>query len=781
MMIVPHRATLGFMRVLVVHPPVSVARDFIDYPYFADLGAVQAAAVLREAGHDVELVDAYALRGAGLTWRADGRAHLGAPVSDVVVRASAKLESASLVVVALTPFHRPPARDDVLGALLAELARSAANVPILLADLYQSGQHYVEANSVLESYPEASAWLKYEAETLLPRIASELAAGHHPHGVIHGEEPTDLDELPLPAWELVDLDAHDGFRASVLRHLGRGSWAFPIDGRTLPLVTSRGCPFRCAHCSSNPGRPLDAPKTQRRLSSTRLRLAMEALVRHGAKRLFVLDELVNVNASHFDAFLDHAQSLDVSFEIPNGMRADYLEPEHFERMRGRVTTVSVSAESGVQRVVTEVVGKQLELGSIVRAAENAHAAGVPLMIHFMIGLPDETAEEVNRTLAFAYDLYTRFGAFPGVQFATPLPGTRLAKGRSLPVVTDWGPLFQTSPSQPGALVSDSDLRAFKWTFDQLLEASRAPNKLIMNVTYVCNNHCTFCAVGTRTQIDGHPTRQREYLDLYRAQGVRMVDFDGGEPTLNPELIPLVCYARSIGYERINVTTNGRLCFYEDFARKLVRSGLTTLLFSVHGPDPKTHAAQVGVAEAFEQTVGGIKNARRHAPPGVELGMNITLTKGNYAKLPELAELALSLGVPWLNIQFLTPFGRATSSVAPNTQAAANVAMKTIDRYRDRMKFQVINLPFCFMPGYEELLTGDLQKLSRHMVFVNNETVNLAAYLAERRTRKPVCESCPRAVFCGGFYELESAPEPPWIVSSEDLMRPARLLATGRQL
>ena len=113
----------------------------------------------------------------------------------------------------------------------------------------------------------------------------------------------------------------------------------------------------------------------------------------------------------------------------------------------------------------------------------------------------------------------------------------------------------------------------------------------MNVTYVCNNHCTFCAVGTRTQIDGHPTRQREYLDrLSRARASTMVDFDGGEPTLNPELIPLVRYARAIGYDRINVTTNGRLCFYEDFAEKLVRSGLTTLLFSVHGPDARTHAA-----------------------------------------------------------------------------------------------------------------------------------------------------------------------------------------------
>jgi MoaA/NifB/PqqE/SkfB family radical SAM enzyme len=767
-------------RVVVVHPPVSVSRDFIDYPYFADLGAVQAAAVLRDAGHDVRLVDAYALPGSGLTWRADGRAHMGASVAETLERCLARLPDADLVVAALTPFHRPPARDDVLGALLAGLARAAPGVPLLLADLYQSGQHYVESDAVLDSYPEASAWLKYEAEVSLLTLVACLPADR-PQGVISGVEVPRLDDLPSPAWDLVDLAAHDAFRARVVAGLGRGPWAFPVDERTLPLITSRGCPFRCAHCSSNPGRVAGAPKTQRRSSAARLHEAISSLAdEHGATRLFVLDELINVNRSHFDSFLDEVVAKNLRFEVPNGMRADYLDPAHFVRMRGRVTTVSVSAESGAQRVVTDVVGKELDLSAIVRAAEGAHAADVPLMVHFMIGLPGETAEEINRTLAFAMDLHARFGVQPAVQFATPLPGTGLARGRALPVVADWGPLFQTRPSQPGALVGEDTLVAFKQTFDQLLEASRGPQKVVMNVTYVCNNHCTFCAVGTRTQIDGHPTRQREYLDLYRREGVRMVDFDGGEPTLNPELIPLVRYARSIGYDRINVTTNGRLCFYEDYARRLVSSGLTTLLFSVHGPDAKTHAGQVGVAEAFEQTVGGIRNAVRFAGAlreRVELGMNITLTKGNYARLPEVAELALHLGLSWLNIQFLTPFGRATSSVAPDTHAAASVAMRTIDAFRDRMKIQIINLPFCFMPGYESFLAGDLQKVERHMVFVNNETVNLAAYLAERRVKKPVCASCPRAVFCGGFYELDSVPEPPWLVSAEDLVRPARALGS----
>ena len=47
------------------------------------------------------------------------------------------------------------------------------------------------------------------------------------------------------------------------------------------------------------------------------------------------------------------------------------------------------------------------------------------MIHYMIGLPGETAEEINETLAFALELWDEFRAWPAVQYATPLPGTEL--------------------------------------------------------------------------------------------------------------------------------------------------------------------------------------------------------------------------------------------------------------------------------------------------------------------------------------------------------------------
>lgn len=770
-------------RIAIVFPPIRVSRDFIDYPYFADLGALQAAAVLREAGFEVDLVDALAMEGATLTSREDdpGYVWLGAPVGSVLARVS---DETDVVLVAYTPFHRPPSRDELLAKLLADLAAHRPDRPLVLADLYQSGQHVVDVPSheILAAYPEVSVLIRYEAEGVLARVLEDLVRRGPPKEpfALVPEEPPRLDDLPLPAWDLVDLPAYFAFHEATIRGLGRPHWAFPIDGKSAPLLTSRGCPYRCVHCSSNPTARKDGelvrPKTQRRYAPEYLDRLLGDLAARGVRRVHLLDELVNVNERHFDAVLDLLEKHDLGFEIPNGVRADYVLPRHVEAMKGRMTTLSVSAESGVQRVVDEVVDKQLDLSAIKAAARLAQQAQLPMLVHFMIGLPGETKRDINGTLAFALDLFEQTGAFPSVQFATPLPGTRLGaearkKGRALPVVSDWGPRFQQVPTIATDAFTEEDLRRFKWTFDERIRASEGPKKVIMNVTYKCNNRCTFCATGTRSQFDGDLDRQRELLVKYRKLGVTLLDFDGGEPTLNPNLVRLVQFARRIGYERVNVTTNARMSSYEAYARELVHSGVTSILTSIHGPDAQTHAQNVGVAEAFDQTVAGVKNFVRLAPPGVELGANITLTKSNHKKLFDVAALVFDLGLRWFNIQFLTPFGRATSSVCPDTGAAAAETKRTIDAFRDRMKIQVINLPFCFMPGYEDFLLGDMLKLERHMLFVNNEEVNLFEYLRERRVKKPVCEACPHEVFCGGFYELEDVPEPTWLIRPEDLVRP----------
>ena len=742
-----------------------ISRDVVDYPYHADLAVVQAASVLRASGREASVIDAMALPSSGLTALGD-RVVLGAPVADLGLG-----EHAGVFVVHYSVFHRPPARDALLGEVLASLRDAHPDAPIVLADLYQSGEHYIKAApaEILKEYPEADVFVQFQAENVLVDLVDRLHADGRPgeQKAIIGTEVEDLDVLPVPAWDLVDLEARDRFMVRMVEGLGRGGWAFPVDGRTLPAITSRGCPYRCAHCSSNPGRPEGAAKKQRRHSEAATTELVDALVGFGATRIDFLDEMVNVVPAHFDNLLKSLAKHDVRYDFPNGMRADWVSAEQLELMAGRIATLSVSAESGVQRVVDRVVDKKLDLSAIEKTVAGASKLGIATLVHFIIGMPGETKEEINQTLEYALHLYTAYGAWPGVQFATPLPGTRLADRAAdaavepLPDVDDYSPLFQHQPVTTSEDFTTEDLRQFKWTFDQRIGAGNEPTKVIMNVTYRCNNRCNFCAVGNRSFKDGRFEDQQKLLLNYRRRGLRLVDFDGGEPTIYDKLIPLVRYAKLIGYERINVTTNGRMCGYEKYAQKLVESGLTTLLFSVHGPNQEIHARNVGVPEAFEQTTQGIRNCVKHKPDHVELGVNITITKTNYNELPDVAQLTWDLGVRWINIQFLTPFGRATTRVNPDTAAAAEVAMRVIDEWKDRMKFQVINLPFCFMPGYQDYILGDLLKIQRHMVFVNNEDVNLYDYLRDRRTYAEECYSCVHKVFCGGFYELDKSPEPPW--------------------
>ncbi len=751
---------------ILVQPPLTISRDVVDYPYHADLAVVQAAAVLQAAGRETVVVDAFALPTSTTRDAGENQITLGATVEELGLT-----EVSGTFVVHYTVFHRPPKRDELLGECLATIRAAHPDAPIVLADLYQSGEHYIKAApaEILSEYPEVDVFVQFQAENVLLALIEKLDGGRpDEQQAVIGSEVADLDSLPVPAWGDVDLDARDRFMIRLIDGIGRGGWAFPINGRTLPAITSRGCPYRCAHCSSNPGRAEGAPKKQNRHSEAATTELVDALVtRFGATRIDFLDEMVNILPSHFDNLLTSLAKHEVNYDFPNGMRADWVTPEQLAMMAGRINTLSVSAESGVQRVVDAVVDKKLDLASIEKTIAEASKLGIATLVHFIIGMPGETKEEINQTLEYAMRLYTEYGAWPGVQFATPLPGTRLAENAEaaapgmIPKVDDYSPLFQHKPVTLSEDFTAEDLEQFKWTFDQRLHAGNEPTKVIMNVTYRCNNRCNFCAVGNRQFKDGRFEDQQKLLLNYRKRGLRLVDFDGGEPTIYDKLVPLIRYSKLIGYERVNVTTNGRMCGYEKYAEKLVKSGLTTLLFSVHGPNQKIHARNVGVPEAFEQTTQGIRNCVKHAPPGVELGVNITITKTNYKELPDVAQLTWDLGVRWMNIQFLTPFGRATTTVNPDTKAAADVAMQVIDEWEDRMKFQVINLPFCFMPGYQRYILGDLLKIQRHMVFVNNEDVNLFDYLKDRRCYAEECNSCVHKVFCGGFYELEKSPEPPW--------------------
>ena len=283
----PVKYTLRFRggaRPLVVHPPVSVARDFIDYPYFADLGAVQLAAALREAGHAVDLVDAYALPGSSLTWRGDGRALLGAPVDEVLARTAATADRPhDVVVVAFTPSTARRARDDVLGALLAGLRRTRPGYaarprgPLPVGPALRGSRRRRACSratprrrlgEVRGRGDRARSWSQALARGERVR-AARIAASRSRRSTRSPSPPGISSTCP---------------RTTPSTRASSSTWGAahgPSPSTVAPFRWSprAAAPSAAPTAARTPAARRDRPKTQRRLSTARLREHMTALVR----------------------------------------------------------------------------------------------------------------------------------------------------------------------------------------------------------------------------------------------------------------------------------------------------------------------------------------------------------------------------------------------------------------------------------------------------------------------------------------------------------------------
>jgi MoaA/NifB/PqqE/SkfB family radical SAM enzyme len=746
-------------RILFVNPPLVLDEDFIDYPYFANHGLLACAALAARAGAAVDVHDAFALPASGRHRRAAGGFVLG--VDHTAFVESLPERDYDVVALGASVFLRIESAYDETRGLIAALRRRFPDSTFLLYDGYVGGQHYLDydVERVLRDYPELDAILKYPGERLFG-APDDLPALRGSRRVLREAGAKRGDPLaPFYLLDGIDVGHFDSF---LERCFGDGVWqnTFGVGAGTRSFLTSMGCPHRCIFCTSNPGWRRTGRKLYQSIPLPRLRdWAFLLRSGFGANKLIVLDEMVNVRPD-FTELLRGFNELDFAYDFPNGVRADHLSREDVELMRGRVRMLSISAESAAQGDLDGAIGKGQPLDSIFRVAAWCRELDVPLMTHYIIGFPWETPAHITATLEMAYELYDRYGAWPSMQFATPIRGTALHEqcvslGLIPPEGVDLkdGSLFQHRPCFEPPNCPPGYVGRARAAFGLKL-AARQARKLIMNITYKCANRCVFCATGDRVSAALAWDKIDAILRQHRETGTDQLDIDGGEPTLHPQLVDAIRLARELGYRSINVTSNGRLLRERELAAALLESGITHLLISLHGATAEVHDAATDTPGSFDQTVAGIDTVMTLRPPDLEVGMNVTIVRSNVDHLLPLTELAVNKGFSKVNFQFTTPFGRAYEDVVPPLEEAARAVMQAIDRYGDKIRIHVINAQFCAFPGYEQYVVGDLQKLGRTMVFAADprypEQVNLYQWLGARREKREVCAECPWTTACEGF-------------------------------
>jgi len=243
-------------------------------------------------------------------------------------------------------------------------------------------------------------------ESFDPECFDEMVIGE-------GEKIKDLDDLPLPNWDLVDPRY---FKPSF-------NTTFAERGIEGVMLTSRGCPYRCRFCSTQAfwGNKV------RFHSADRVVEMIKDLERRGVTHIQIWDDLFTINKTRLREIAYYYSSpLYEHFNIKFNCqpRADLIDDELCEILKDiGITTCIFGFESGNDRVLRYLKRDTCTTQDNYKAIEICHRHGLKVQGSVMLGSPNETLKEMNDTYEFV-----KWCAFNGVQriwsfVATPFPKT----------------------------------------------------------------------------------------------------------------------------------------------------------------------------------------------------------------------------------------------------------------------------------------------------------------------------------------------------------------------
>src|SRR6185369_289598 len=180
--------------------------------------------------------------------------------------------------------------------------------------------------------------------------------------------------------------------------------------------------------------------------------------------------------------------------------------------------------------------------------------------------------------------------------------------------------------------------------------------LFLEITSKCNLQCIHCYAnsGPELPMTLGMTRDKWRKVLRDASnlGCQRVQFIGGEPTIHPDLLELIADANGLGYQVIEVYTNGTImnsrmleCFREFNA---------TLAFSVYAANPEIHDSITKRAGSFETTIESIRQSIEF---GIPLRVTIVEMEQNAGHIDATEAMLASLGVKTIKVDRLRGIGR----------------------------------------------------------------------------------------------------------------------------
>ncbi len=249
----------------------------------------------------------------------------------------------------------------------------------------------------------------------------------------------DLETLPLPAYDLVNMDDYHGIE------------------HQFDYQSSRGCPFRCAFCYNMAFQG----RTWRSKSADKVVEELTFLHSQYNVRSFAMDDdEFFIKIKRAESIFDKLIEQNSQFGIIASCRLDVVQklpPGMLNKMKQLgVVQMFFGAESGSEQTLREIE-KDLSTDDIVAGALRVAHSGIRPVLSFMSGFPGETFDEFKKTMVLiqrlwrAHPLITINGIFPFNPYpGTPLYDQALAMGLKPPLaLAEWGSWsFQYDPDHP---------------------------------------------------------------------------------------------------------------------------------------------------------------------------------------------------------------------------------------------------------------------------------------------------------------------------------------------
>ena len=264
---------------------------------------------------------------------------------------------------------------------------------------------------------EADFTVKGEPEILFSTIKEKADI---PKGIVESPEVKDLNELPFPDWDAFDLSRY-------------GYWPILLEKPFVPILSSRGCSFKCNYCPYI----VQYPQWRMRSAENTVEEIRQMVDRYQVKTFLFRDPLFTQGKGRAEAIahgiLDAGLHRKVRWACET--RTDLLNEDLIDLLyEAGLRGLNVGVESADLTVLKSANRNQSQVHR-ERMIFYAEQKGVKVAAFYVFGLPADTPETIEGTIEYAKHLNTFAAQF---HINTPFPGTPVYDMYKDSIVeTDW--------------------------------------------------------------------------------------------------------------------------------------------------------------------------------------------------------------------------------------------------------------------------------------------------------------------------------------------------------